>query len=207
MADYVMREMNDVRGDGSKTYYPQIDRFRLFSEDEFIEKMATNGSGLSAGQVESVLTALKLRLSEMLALGYTVKVRGLGTFSTSLGVKDGKDYESGSEDEVKRNAQSIEVRNIRFKADRDLISLTDMKCNLVRRGEIKLKKVKTSEEERLNMALEYLQTHPFMKVADYRAMTGLNHSYAAAELRKFSQTEGCGIKSTGRCSHKVYVKE
>ena len=206
MADYVMREMNDVRGDGSKTYYPQIDRFRLFSEDEFVEKMATNGSGLSAGQVESVLTALKLRLSEMLALGYTVKVRGLGTFSTSLGVKEGKDYESGSEDEVKRNAQSIEVRNIRFKADRDLISLTDMKCNLVRRGEIKLKKVKTSEEERLNMALEYLQTHPFMKVADYRSMTGLNHSYAAAELKKFSQTEGSGIKCSGRASHKVYVK-
>ena len=206
MADYVMREMNDVRGDGSKTYYPQIDRFRLFSEDEFVEKMATNGSGLSAGQVESVLTALKLRLSEMLALGYTVKVRGLGTFSTSLGVKDGKDYESGSEDEVKRNAQSIEVRNIRFKADRDLISLTDMKCNLVRRGEIKLKKVKTSEEERLDMALKYLETHPFMKVADYRAMTGLNHSYAAAELRKFSSTEYSGIRSTGRCSHKVYVK-
>lgn len=207
MADYVMREMNDVRGDGSKTYYPQIDRFRLFSEDEFVEKMATNGSGLSAGQVESVLTALKLRLSEMLALGYTVKVRGLGTFSTSLGVKEGKDYESGSEDEVKRNAQSIEVRNIRFKADRDLISLTDMKCNLVRRGEIKLKKVKTSEEERLDMALKYLETHPFMKVADYRAMTGLNHSYAAAELRKFSQTEDCGIRSMGRGSHKVYVKE
>lgn len=206
MADYVMREMNDVRGDGSKTYYPQIDRFRLFSEDEFVEKMATNGSGLSAGQVESVLTALKLRLSEMLALGYTVKVRGLGTFSTSLGVKEGKDYESGSEDEVKRNAQSIEVRNIRFKADRDLISLTDMKCNLVRKGEIKLKKVKTSEEERLNMALEYLQTHPFMKVADYRAMTGLNHSYAAAELRKFSSTGNSGIRSTGRCSHKVFVK-
>ena len=207
MADYVMREMNDVRGDGSKTYYPQIDRFRLFSEDEFVEKMATNGSGLSAGQVESVLTALKLRLSEMLALGYTVKVRGLGTFSTSLGVKEGKDYESGSEDEVKRNAQSIEVRNIRFKADRDLISLTDMKCNLVRRGEIKLKKVKTSEKERLDMALKYLETHPFMKVADYRAMTGLNHSYAAAELRKFSSTENSGIRSMGRGSHKVYVKE
>ena len=206
MADYVMREMNDVRGDGSKTYYPQIDRYRLFSEDEFIEKMSMSGSGLSAGQVESVLTALKIRLSEMLALGYTVKVRGLGTFSTSLGVKEGKDYESGSEDEVKRNAQSIEVRNIRFKADRDLISLTDMKCNLVRRGEIKLKKVKTSEEERLDMALKYLETHPFMKVADYRAMTGLNHSYAAAELKKFSKTEGSGIKSSGIGSHKVYVK-
>lgn len=206
MADYVMREMNDVRGDGSKTYYPQIDRYRLFSEDEFIEKMSMSGSGLSAGQVESVLTALKLRLSEMLALGYTVKVRGLGTFSTSLGVKDGKDYESGSEDEVKRNAQSIEVRNIRFKADRDLIGLTDMKCNLVRRGEIKLKKVKTSEEERLDMALKYLETHPFLKVADYRAMTGLNHSYAAAELKRFSKTEGSGIKSSGIGSHKVYVK-
>ena len=74
MADYVMREMNDLRGDGSKTFYPQIDRFRLFSEDEFIEKLAMDGSGLSAGQVESVLTALKLRLSEMLAMGYTVKV-------------------------------------------------------------------------------------------------------------------------------------
>ena len=206
MADYVMREMNDLRGDGSKTFYPQIDRFRLFSEDEFIEKLAMDGSGLSAGQVESVLTALKLRLSEMLAMGYTVKVRGLGTFSTSLGVKEGKDYESGSEDEVKRNAQSIVVKNIRFKADRDLIGLTNTWCNLVRKGEIKLRKVKGSEEERLNMALEYLETHPFLKVADYRVLTGLNHSYAAAELKKFSMTEGSGIKSSGRCTHKVYVK-
>lgn len=206
MADYVMREMNDVRGDGEKVFYPQIERFRQFSEDEFVQKMAMEGSGLSIGQVESVLASLKSRLSEMLALGYTVRVKGLGTFSTSLGIKEGKDYESGDSEEVKRNAQSIEVKNIRFKADRDLISLTDLRCNLVRKGEIKLRKIKTSEEERLNMAVKYLETHPFLKVAEYSIMTGLNHSYAAAELKKFSNTENSGIRSTGRCSHKVFVK-
>lgn len=78
MADYIMREMNDVRGDGEKVFYPQIKRFRMLSEDEFISKVAMEGSGMSEGMVESVLNGLRKRIVEMIALGYSVKVKGLG---------------------------------------------------------------------------------------------------------------------------------
>lgn len=205
MADYVMREMNDVRGTGETVFYPKIARFRLFSEEEFVAKMAMEGSGLSKGQVESVLTALKGRIAEMLALGYTVKVKGLGSFSTSLGVKDGKDMETGEDTETKRNAQSIEVRNILFKADKDLIADTNMKCRLVRKGVKNIRRIGSTEEERMAMAKDYLNEHPFMHVADYMRITGMSRTLATLELQKFRQDETSGITTTGRGCHKVYV--
>lgn len=205
MADYIMREMNDVRGDGETVFYPQIERFRQFGEEEFIAKMAMEGSGLSVGQVESVLAALKSRLSEMLALGYTVKVKGLGTFSTSLGIKEGKDYESGESNEVKRNAQSIEVKNIRFKADKDLIANIDIRCHLTRKGERRLKIVYSTEEERLSIAHKYLKENVSMNIADYMRITGLTRTLATLELQKFRNCENSGIGTKGRGTHKVYV--
>ena len=200
-----MREMNDVRGKGETVFYPKIERYRLFSEKEFIEKMAMEGSGLTEGQVESVLTSFKHRIAEMLALGYTVKVKGVGAFSASLGVSDGKKLETGDENETKRNAQSIEVRNIRFKADKSLIAETNMKCRLERKGVRSIKRIGSTEEERRAMAEEHLRENPFMRVADYMRLTGLTRTLATVELQKFRQDEASGITTTGRGCHKVYV--
>lgn len=200
-----MREMNDVRGTGETVFYPKMERFRMFSEEEFIAKMAMEGSGLSKGQVESVLRALRQRMTEMLALGYTVKVKGIGTFSASLGVREGKELETGDENETKRNAQSIKVRNIRFKADKDLVGDTDMKCHLERKGVRNIKTMETTKEERMAMATEYLSKHPFMHVADYMRLTGLTRTLATLELQRFRQDPTSGIRTAGRGCHKVYV--
>lgn len=206
MADYVMREMFDMNNTGESILYPQIDRYRMLSEDEFIDKMAMEGSGLSRGQVESMLSALKLRLSEMLGLGYTVKVKGIGTFSASLGIKDGKEPETTDEDETKRNAQSIEVRNVRFKADKNLIETTNQHCNLKRKGVRRLHNVESTEQERLAIAHKYLNEHPFMRITDYMNLTGLSRTKATTELLKFRKDATSGISTTGRGSHKLYVK-
>ena len=205
MAYYVMREMNDVRGDGSKMFYPQMARFRMFTEDEFVAKVAMEGSGLSVGQVESVLAAIKSRLAEMMALGYSVKLRGLGTFSASLGLCEGREYETPDSVEH-RNAQSIEVRNIRFKADKGLVDATGQRCSLERKGARRLSGVGSTAEERLEAAHRYLDDQPFMKVADYVRITGMSRSSATVELRRFRQDPSSGIASTGRGSHKLYVR-
>lgn len=205
MADYVMREMNDVRGKGKTVFYPKIARHRMFSEKEFIAKMAMEGSGLTEGQVESVLTSLKHRIAEMLALGYTVKVKGIGAFSTSLGVKEGKALETDDENETKRNSQSIEVRNIKFKADKGLITETNTRCRLERKGVRNIKRIDSTEDERRTMAEEYLSEHPFMRVADYMRLTGLTRTVATLELQKFRNNPECRIGTTGRGCHKMYV--
>ena len=207
MADYVMREMFDMNNTGKKILYPQIERFRMFEEDEFIARVAAEGSGLNAGQVESVLTAVKARMAEMIALGYSVKVKGIGTFSASLGIKEGKEQETDEADGTKRNAQSIEVKNILFKADKELVRDTDSRCNLERKGVKRLRAIESTEEERLAMAHKYLDSHPFMKVSDYIRITGLGRTQATLELQKFRQDENSGIGTTGRGCHKLYVKK
>lgn len=206
MADYIMREMNDVRGDGEKVFYPQIKRFRMLSEDEFISKVAMEGSGMSEGMVECVLNGLRKRIVEMIALGYSVKVKGLGVFSASLGIRDEKRQDTADGSETQRNAQSIEVRNIRFKADKSLIASANAECHFERRGIKRLTKIETTVEERLRMAIYFLEENAFMKVADYVCMTGLNHSDAAIELKKFSKNPNSGIAVKGLGTHKLYVK-
>lgn len=205
MADYVMREMNDMRGSGDTVFYPQIERYRMFSEEEFINKMAMEGSGLTVGQVESVLTALKSRMAEMLAMGYSVKVKGVGTFSASLGVKKGKERETEDENEAKRNAQSIVVKNIRFKADNDLVAETNMRCRLERKGVRRIKKVDSTEAERLEMAMAFLKNNPVMHIVDYMRITGLTRTLASEELRRLRSDETSGIGTIGTGSHKAYV--
>ena len=206
MADYIMREMNDVRGDGEKMFYPQIKRFRMLSEDELISKVAMEGSGMSEGMVESVLNGLRNRIVEMIALGYSVKVKGLGVFSASLGIRDEKRQDTADGSETQRNAQSIEVRNIRFKADKSLIASANAGCHFERRGIKRLTKIDTTVEERLRMAIYFLEENAFMKVADYVRLTGLNHSDAAIELKKFSKNPDNGIAVKGLGTHKLYVK-
>ncbi len=206
MADYIMREMNDVRSDGETVFYPQIKRFRMFSEDELISKVAMEGSGLSEGLVESVLTGLRKRIIEMIALGYSVKVKGLGVFSASLGIRDEKRQDTADGSETQRNAQSIEARNIRFKADKSLVASANAECHFERKGIKRLTKIDTTVQERLGMAICFLEENAFMKVADYVRLTGLNRSDAAIELKKFSQDPDSGIAVNGRGTHKLYVR-
>lgn len=205
MAKYVMREMNDVRGDGETVMYPKIERFRQVAWDDFVEDISRGGSNINRGTVENVMMRVVDKLAEYIGRGCTVKIDGLGTFSASLGIKDEKERETTDEGEPKRNAQSVEVKNIKFKVDKKLVENTKLLCRLERNGVRRMRKMETTKEERLELAKDFLRKNTFMRVDDYVSLTGLSRTRAICELQELRRDENSGIGFVGRGSHKLYV--
>lgn len=56
--------------------------------------------------------------------GYSVKIENLGVFTPALGLMKGRERESGEEDDTKRNAVSICLKDIHFKVDKELLHRT-----------------------------------------------------------------------------------
>lgn len=203
---YVMQEMPDVRGEGKSVLYPKMVHTRCLDNNEFLD-MAADSSSLSRGELEAALHAVANKMKEFLALGYSVKINELGTFSARLRMAKDKEREQMGEDEERRNAQSIVVGKVNYIPSRKLVRDIHCACHMERDGEARLlEKSPYTAEERLAMAHKYLESNPSMTVAEYAKMTKMPRSSASAELRRFRQDEGSGITVQGRAPHMVYVK-
>ena len=206
MARYIKKEIADLNGTGKKQAYYRMQTWRKLSHNEFIKKCTYPGSGVSHAMMDAVLTVVSEELSRLMAMGYSVRIDGLGTFNAKLGVRKDKEQDTFEEGEQKRNAKSIEVCGIGFRADKDLIAKTDQECDLERGGVSRLRVSKYSLEERMALARQYLEQNPFMRVMDYAALTGLSRSKASIELRQLYQRPDAGFEAQGRGSHRVYVR-
>ncbi len=203
MAKYEIVEMPKMNGKDEVVLYPKLKHIRMMDDGEFMTRMDHEPNGVTAAMAENVLSAAANLMSRLLSEGYSVKLKGIGTFKASLGMKKDKGRET---EDDKRNARSVEVKNIVFKADKQFVEKTDRSCYLERDGVKRISPVTTTFEERRDMAVEFLKSHPFLTVAAYAAMTGLNRSAAGKELKKIAKTEGSGIVVSGRSPHIIYVK-
>ena len=145
-------------------------------------------------------------LAELLGKGYSVTIDGVGTFKAGLGLKEEKEVDTFDGDETKRNARSLQLTHIRYRADKQLVVEANCRCKLERVGESRLCQSSYAKEERLKLALDFLDKRGAMCVADYVEMTGLSRSVATKELIEFRRDSTSGISFVGRGSHKVYVK-
>lgn len=204
MAKYSKREMADLNGKGSKRAYYQLQAFRNINGDEFIERCTAHG-GWQRGTVAGVLAMVADELARQVAAGYTVSVDGLGTFSARIGVRKDKKQDGFAPEEQKRNALSLEVNGVNYRADRRLVKEIDRLCTLERGQETRLQRSAYSAEERAELARKFLREHGVMRVADYVGLTGLSRSTATRELRLLAADEASGIEAKGRYSLKVYV--
>ena len=206
MAKYIKKEMVDLRGTGDTKAYYRLKTWRKLEHDEFVERcQSLYGRAFSKGMIEGVMSAVCEQLAYEIANGYSVKIDGLGTFGAKLGVRDDKEMDSFEEDTTKRNAQSIKVKGVSFRADKDFVKEVNWKCDLERGGEERLYKPKYSLEERIERARQYLRQHGFMRVTDYASLTGLSNTTASRELRRISTDPASGIISRGRKSAKLYL--
>ena len=185
MAEYIKQEMNDPQGKGEKKVYYRMRIYRNVGMDELVKQIARPGSGLSEGTVWHVLTTLAERMASVMAEGQSVTL-------------DGK--------EPKRNARSIEVKDVNFKVDKQLVRAIDQRCYLHRGGISRVRQSPYSEQERLALALQFIDTHRFLRVKDYVELTGLGQTKATQELRHFCSDPQSGLDHTGYGSHKVYVR-
>lgn len=205
MAKYVKREMNDLDGSGVNRAYYQMKVYRNVDFDEFVDRCTRHG-GMQRSAVVGVLAHVTHELALTLADGYSVSIDGLGTFATRLGVRADKEQDGFGADEQKRNAASIEVSSISFRADRSLVSDVNGHCRLEAGGARLLHRSPYTLEERAERARQFLDENTVMRTGDYARLTGLSRTMASLELRELCKAPDSGITSRGRKSGKVYIR-
>ena len=179
-ATYTMQEMKDLHNENETILYPRMIIKGQCSTEELIEDIAHHTT-YNTGELRGMIMALKDAMALEMSRGYSVKLDEIGTFTPSLGITEGKEAEQPA-GETRRNARSIKIRNINFRADKELIRKTEGHCTLER--ESGTSKLKTSR---------------------HMALTGLSHTTAARELQKWGTTPETGILPKGQRTHRVYV--
>lgn len=200
-----MQESNLLDKDGKPIIFPRLKLWSQIPQEEIVKQIAYSSS-FTEGDINGLIVALSSEIARWMGQGHSVKIDGLGVFSPSLGLRKGKERESGEEGEVRRNAQSICVSNIRFRADKRLIRDTGRHCTVERSNEKQRRSsTRYTPEERLALARNYLQQNPMLTVSQYCLLTGLLRNTAAKELKQWAAQEDSGIRVQGRGTHKVYV--
>ena len=191
--------------DEPKVYY-RLQTNRNIDTKEFVKHISRNGAVTDRAEIEGAILRIASGLAELLGDGYSVTIDGVGTFKAGLGLKEDKEMDTFDGDETKRNARSIQLTHIRYRADKGLIVEAYQHCRLERAGESRLCQSPYTKEERLKLALEFLENRGAMRVADYVEMTGLSRSVANQELIEIRRDPSSGISFIGRGNNKVYVK-
>lgn len=205
MANYIKQEMTDFSGEGKKKMYYRLQTKGNIDFKEFTAKIAQRNPMMGRGLVENVMSNVVDVLAGLIGEGYSVSIEGLGTFKGGIGLRKEKEIDTLDGNEAQRNAQSLELTNVNFKADKQLIVEANKRCKLKRGGISRLRQSPYSKEERLKLAQDHIAKHGAMKVADYVKKTGLSHTKATLELREFRRDASTGITTIGRRSTLVYV--
>lgn len=206
MAEYDMQELTLPNEDGKRILYP---RMQLYGQRDlqYIADKVAYASTFTRGEIKGLVQAIVEEMAYNMAEGYSVKIEGLGVFTPSLGLRKGKERESGEENTPRRNAASICLKDINFRVDKELVYETASRCTLQR---AQYKKCQRSSQlfapqERLERAKEFMKKNTFMSVADYCRLTGLLKTAAANELKAWAAQPETGIDYKGRGTHKMYI--
>ncbi len=207
MAKYIKQEMTDLSGKGEEKVYYRLQSERNIDFEELAEHVGRHNGMMSRGLIVNVMEHVVDVMAELIGKGHSVTIDGLGTFKASIGLEKDKEMDTFDGDETKRNARSLRLTGINYRADKVLIREANRHCKLERAGEARLHNSPYSKEERLKLALQYLEEHGAMRVVEYMKLTGLSRTKAAMELKEFRQDLSSGITFIGRGSAKVYVKK
>ncbi|OKZ07330.1 MAG: DNA-binding protein [Bacteroides oleiciplenus] len=205
MAEYEMQEMNLPNKEGKRVLYPRLVQ-RGQADTEYIARILSQKSSFSKGDVTGLLQELADELAYQMGQGKSVKLDGIGTFVPALTLRKDRERETGEEDSTRRNARSIAVGGINFRPEKSLVAYTNYHCELERsQQKFHRSSQKFTPEQRLQRAKQYLSEHPYMTVSDYCRLTGLRHTTASLELKKWAGQSETTITTSGRGTHKVYI--
>lgn len=203
--------MPDLRGTGEKQYYYVMRSEGAVDTVELVRRMRQTYRVMGEGELLGMVSTMIRTMGEILAEGYTVSLDGMGSFSLALGLDD---YDRDTPEQHRGgepNARRLKVRDVRFKAQRKWVDDINLRCS--RRlhrdemGERNIHRPTTTREERIQLALDHIRKHGFMRLSDYVALSGLSRTTASRELRELASDKSVPITSQGYLSHKVYVEE
>lgn len=205
MAKFFMKEMPDMSGMGKRVVYPKMVSTGIRTLDDAARSI-TSRSTYTPSDIRGMVSAVTEYICQSIADGYSVKIDGLGIFRAALGFRP--ETRSGDPDkDMRHKAPSVEIRSVRFRADNRLVRQLKQDSRLEKTA----RKSSTgasvpTREERLAMAIRYLEEHAYFTVSDYQRFTGLLHTAAVMELQEFCHAPETGIRKNGRGSHVVYVR-
>lgn len=208
-AKYIKQEMPDMNNTGEQKCYYRMDITRNVDTEELMERMSRPGSGMEKARIIQVLTALGETMANLMADGYSVTLDGIGTFSATVGVRKDHEQDSIDGDDAKRNALTLQIDGVNYRADKALVRMTDSCCQLKRGSVNRLRRSPFSKEERWQMAVDYLSdpSHPVMRINDYVELTKVSRTVASRELKEYRERQDTQIEYTGRGTHIVYVRK
>ena len=204
MAQYIKKEMADLHGNGVKQVC-----YRLKSngtvELEELARECSRGTTFSEAEMKGVVTTLVEGMVRNMTRGFSVPIDGLGTLTPKIGLREDAEPEVLDGEGPKRNAQSLHVTGVSFRADKELVKKLDLRCKLEKGSVSRIRRSKYTEEQRLEKARAFLREHTVMRLGDYYRLVGLSRTAASLELRKWARDVATGITSEGSYSAKVYV--
>lgn len=206
MPKYIKQEMPDLHKTGEKKVYYRLKTNQHIDFNHFIHKLHYTNNGISEADAIRVLLSAADQLADLLGEGHSVTLNGIGTFKATIGLEEGKELDSLDGTEPKRNSRSLQLKGVNFRADKELVKKAGKNCKLQREGITRIHRSPYSKEERLALALKYLDTHGAMRIANYMEITGLSRTAATLELQEFRRDLSSGIDFIGSGSAKVYVK-
>ena len=212
MPYYYKREINDLNGTGKQVFRYEIRSEGNVTLKNLAHQIHKRYRALGEGEAEGIVNSLLEAISEALSEGYTVTLNDFGTFSLGIGLKDEDtmvtmrdDGEPGKEP----NARSIGVKTVHFRASKRLVSDIDYRCHnhLFREpgGTAHLHRTQLTREERIQLAVTYIQDHNFMRLGDYAALLHISRAVASRDLQDFVHDPTVPITIDGVRSHKIYV--
>ena len=207
MAKYIKKEMPDVHKTGTTKVYYRMQRNETLTFGEFIHQCHYYHQLCSPATIQAVMIAVCEQLATELGKGNNVRIDGLGTFHAKLGLNNftpGRVMDTFKEGTTKRNAASLGVTGVGYKADKEFVKKIAGKCKLKRGGEDRIRKSKYTKDERIERAIQFLRRESFMHVKDYARLNGLSYSTAYRELDHDLVGESAVITSRGSKSAKIY---
>ncbi len=206
MAKYIKQEMPDLKKAGENKAYYRMETSRRVSMAEFVKEISVPGFGITKASAVQVLSQAATTLAGLLAEGCAVTIDGIGTFKATVGVRNDKEQDSFAPNESQRNAQSIEVNGVHYRADKRLVHDINVQCTLVRGKQGRIKRSPYTLEERISRAIAYIEEHGYLTVKNYALLNGLSVSTASVELRELRSDASSGIRAIGKRSGLIYVK-
>jgi len=206
MPKYIKQELPDLHQTGETKIYYRLKTERHIDFKHFVQSLHHIYHGISEADIIQVLMSTADHLAELIGHGNSVTLDGIGTFKATIGLLEDKELDTLDGNETKRNAKSLELKGINYRADKALVKKARENCTLQREGIARIHRSPYSKEERLARALKYLEEHGAMRVMDYAELTGLSRTTATLELKEFREDPTSGIDFIGRGSAKVYVK-
>lgn len=200
MAQYIKQEVPDFLNTGEHKAYYRIKTRQNIDTQDLVERIEHMHHGLSRGTIINVIDELASRIAYELADGNTVTIDRLGTFSASIGLKEDAKTDSTDDIDAPHKTRDLCVTDVNFRASKQMIRAVDERCELHRNGESRLHKSPYSREERIRLALDFIDRSPMhaMRLADYATITGMSASSASRDLSAICSDPASGIDSIGR---------